>query len=70
METRILRLREVSMLTRLSKATIYRLLSSGRFPRPIRLSVRAVGWRTKEIEEWLASRERAGSDHPNLDVTC
>ena len=60
MEARILRLREVSLLTRLSKATIYRLLRSGAFPRPIRLSERAVGWRTEEIDEWLASRERAG----------
>ena len=60
MEPRILRLREVQQQTRLSKATIYRLLRSGAFPRPIRLSERAVGWRTEEIDEWLASRERAG----------
>ena len=55
MEPRILRLREVQQQTRLSKATIYRLLRSGAFPRPIRLSERAVGWRTEEIDEWLAS---------------
>ena len=61
MEPRILRLREVQQQTRLSKATIYRLLRSGAFPRPIRLSERAVGWRTEEIDEWLATRERAGS---------
>ena len=62
MEPRVLRLREVSLLTRLSKATIYRLLNSGGFPRPIRLSARAVGWRTEEIDEWLDGRERAGGD--------
>lgn len=61
MKPRILRLREVSLLTGLSKATIYRLLNSEGFPRPIRIGVRAVGWRAKEIEEWVASRERAGS---------
>ena len=60
-EPRILRMNELRRLTRLSKATIYRLLKSGAFPRPIRLSVRAVGWRTEEIDDWLASRERAGS---------
>ena len=69
MEPRVLRLREVSLLTRLSKATIYRLLNSGGFPRPIRLSARAVGWRTEEIDEWLASRERAGSMHATPDCT-
>ena len=62
MEPRILRLREVQQQTRLSKATIYRLLRSGAFPKPIRLGVRAVGWRTEEIDEWLDGRERAGSD--------
>ena len=61
MEPRILRLREVQQQIRLSKATIYRLLGSGAFPRPILLGERAVGWRTEEIDEWLASRERAGS---------
>ena len=61
MEPRILRMNELRRLTCLSKATIYRLLKSGAFPRPIRLGVRAVGWRTEEIDDWLASRERAGS---------
>lgn len=59
-EPRILRRREVERLTRLSKASIYRQIHSGSFPRPLKLGERAVGWRAEEIEEWLASRERAG----------
>ena len=55
---RILKLKEVRRLTRLSKATIYRLLNSGEFPRPIRLGVRAVGWRREEVEQWLDDRDR------------
>ena len=70
MEPRILRLRDVQLATALSKATIYRLLNAAAFPRPIRLSSRAVGWRTEEIHEWLASRERAGGMHANVDSTC
>ena len=60
MEPRILKLKEVRQLTRLSKATIYRLLNAEAFPRPVRLSERAVGWIASEITEWIAARPRAG----------
>ena len=59
-EQRILRCAEVTRRTSLSKASVYRLLRAGDFPQPVRLGQRAVGWRAEEIDEWLASRERAG----------
>ena len=59
MEPRILRRRQVEQETQLSKATIYRMIRAGTFPRPLRLASRAVGWRREEIENWLSSRERA-----------
>ena len=59
-EQRILRCVEVTWRTSLSKASVYRLLHAGDFPQPVRLGQRAVGWRAEEIDEWLASRERAG----------
>lgn len=59
MESEIFRRREVERYTKLSKATLYRLIRAGTFPRPIRLGERAVGWLRKEIDAWLASRERA-----------
>ena len=59
MKTKILRLWEVERLTRLSKATLYRMMKSGTFPRPVRLGVRAVGWIQTEIESWIADLERA-----------
>ena len=58
-EQRILRCAEVTRRTSLSKASVYRLLHAGDFPRPVKLGARAVGWRAEEIDEWLASRERA-----------
>ena len=62
MEPRILRRREVERLTSLSKSTLYRLARGhSSFPSPIQLGPRAVGWRKEEIDEWLATRERAGS---------
>ena len=59
MEPRILRSPQVERLTSLSKATLYRMVNSGAFPRPIKLGMRAVGWRRDEIDQWLGSRERA-----------
>ena len=59
-EPKILRRREVELVTRLSKASIYRQMHAGAFPKPVKLGERAVGWRADEIDEWLASRERAG----------
>jgi prophage regulatory protein len=58
MDEAILRLRDVTAITRLSRSTIYRLAQHGNFPRPIALTARASGWRRSEIEEWLNSRPR------------
>ena len=54
----ILRRREVERATRLSKATLYRMMRRGEFPAPIRIGRRAVAWRRREAEEWVATRER------------
>ena len=42
MNDRLLRRREVEELTGLSRASIYRLMRRGRFPRPVRVSATAV----------------------------
>jgi predicted DNA-binding transcriptional regulator AlpA len=51
-----LRCREVVRRTGLSRATIYRLMARGEFPRQHRLSSGRVGWSEEEIEHWLRSR--------------
>ena len=57
MEPRILRRRQVEKYAGIgSKATLYRLIQAGDFPKPIQLGVRAVGWRREEVDEWIASR--------------
>lgn len=53
------RLPEVEETTGLKKSAIYALISKGEFPRPYKLSERAVGWKQSEIEDWMASREAA-----------
>jgi prophage regulatory protein len=52
---RVINLREVQRLNSLSRASIYRGIAAGTFPRPIRLTPagRRVGWREADIQAWL-----------------
>ncbi|KJS08970.1 MAG: AlpA family transcriptional regulator [Gammaproteobacteria bacterium BRH_c0] len=66
MATTILRLPEVKIRTGLSRSSIYLRVSEDRFPHPVSLGGRAVGWVASEIEAWLEqqinrSRGLAGS---------
>jgi prophage regulatory protein len=56
MSTKILRLPKVKVRTGLSRSTIYLRISEGRFPTPVSLGGRAVGWIEAEIDEWLKQR--------------
>ena len=53
---RVFRRREVERLTGLSRSSIYAMMTRGEFPRPIGLSVRAVGWLSSDIDAWLQGR--------------
>jgi len=53
MATAILRLPTVKARTGLSRSTIYLRISEGRFPKPVSLGGRAVGWIEAEINDWL-----------------
>ena len=59
MTDRMLHIEEVMEMTGLSRATIYRKMRKGQFPKPLKLGDRAVRWRQSEIEAWLASLPRA-----------
>lgn len=56
---RIIRPTEIAAVTGLRATRIRELEARGEFPARIRLSDRAVGWRSDEVEEWLRSRPRA-----------
>ncbi len=56
MPRKILRLPIVLDRTGLSRSTVYQRVMEGRFPKPVSLGARAVGWIETEIEEWI-SRE-------------
>ncbi len=69
MTDRVLRRPEVEARTGLSRSTIYALISQGRFPRPVKLSKRAVGWRAPDVVQWIESRtSAAGEETANLPV--
>ncbi len=55
-QTVILRLPELCKRVGLCRSSVYALVRSGQFPRPIPLTARAVGWRDAEVEGWLQSR--------------
>ncbi len=53
---RFLRLTEVMARTGLSRSTIYVRMEQGRFPQPVSLGGRAVGWIESEVDEWMSNR--------------
>ena len=53
MVTSILRLHAVKSRTGLSRSTIYLRISEDRFPKPVSLGGRAVGWIEAEVNDWL-----------------
>jgi prophage regulatory protein len=53
MSDAFLRLPQVKIRVGLSRSSIYMAISQGKFPRPVRLGLRAVGWLESEIEAWV-----------------
>lgn len=54
-----LRRRAVEEITGLSRSTIYSMMGKGLFPRPIKLTGKAVAWPESAVAEWLAQRTAA-----------
>jgi prophage regulatory protein len=50
-------IREVVVITTLSRATIYRKMAQGSFPLCVSVSEGRVAWTAREISEWCDARE-------------
>lgn len=63
MGPKILRRREVESLTGKSRSSLYRDMDVGKFPKPIKLGEKAVGWIEEEVLAWMRARieERDGA---------
>jgi prophage regulatory protein len=53
---KVLKVKEVAEEINVSVPQIYRLVSIGSFPKPIKLGERGSGWLITEIDAWLQSR--------------
>ena len=52
----ILRLPAVKTRTGLSRSTIYLRVAEGKFPKPVSLGARAIGWVDNEVDAWVAGQ--------------
>jgi prophage regulatory protein len=53
---KILRLPQVCEVTGLRRSMIYQMEADLRFPKRVKIGVRAVGWLEKEVNAWLIKR--------------
>jgi prophage regulatory protein len=53
--------KEVCARTSLSRASLYRLMTDGSFPRPVPLHGVRKAWVESEVDVWIASRIAARS---------
>ncbi|MDE1348529.1 AlpA family transcriptional regulator [Vibrio aestuarianus] len=53
---RFIKLKEVMNITGLARATVYKHIKNGQFPKSVSLGERAVAWLDNEIDEWMLAR--------------
>ena len=58
----ILNVKDVSLITKLSRVTIWRLEKEGKFPPRIKISQKRIGWRKDEVTKWIESLPRVVSE--------
>ena len=51
----ILRISDLTRLTSLSRTTIYRSIKAGIFPKPLKIGLRRIGWKSKDVFDFLNS---------------
>ena len=49
----IIRRKDIEERLKISRSSIYAMMSQDEFPKPVRLGRRAVGWKSTDIEKWL-----------------
>jgi|TARA_B110001450_G_scaffold232499_1_gene235116 prophage regulatory protein len=54
---KILRRKDIENQFGLSRSTIYAMMANGRFPKPVKLGHRAVGWRSDDLQSWFENMQ-------------
>lgn len=49
----LLRRVHVEEITGLKRSTIYAMVKRGEFPPPVKITTKAVGWKSDEIFQWI-----------------
>ena len=53
---KIVRLPAVKEVSGLCRSSIYEGVAAGTFPAPVKIGLRAVGWRSADLTNWLETR--------------
>lgn len=56
---RLIKAKEVSVLTSLSTPRIYQLVKEGSFPKPLQISEKRVAWKEADVIGWIDSQQTA-----------
>lgn len=66
MNVKFMRLEDVEARTGLKQSTLYAMMAAGEFPRPLKLTKRAVAWLEEDVQAWqrriLAAHGRLPED--------
>jgi predicted DNA-binding transcriptional regulator AlpA len=55
------RQRELLAHVPFSKSTLWKMVASGEFPSPVKLSARITAWSVSAVRHWIATHERKQS---------
>ena len=53
------RIKQVIQRTGVSRTVLYSLMARGEFPKPVKISARAVAWDSHAVTAWIQSRLQA-----------
>lgn len=54
---KMMRRKQLEYKIGLSRSTIYKMIKDGKFPKPVKIGVRAVAWPESAIEQWIDDRK-------------
>ena len=58
---RLMTLKTVGEKCALARSSIYDLMASDNFPRPVRIGPKSVRWRDTDVDEWLDNLKPAAN---------
>jgi prophage regulatory protein len=66
----LFRCQSVLEKTGLKRSSLYKLIKTGDFPKPIKITAKAVAWPSNEVEDWISERISGGEQRTqNQNIT-